>query len=733
VGRRLSLGNTNIASATQGSSSNINEDFFSEMDEQESSTPNTVLQNPRAASGKRPPAPPTQNECDVPSPGTQLGVQAIAQASEILANAQAFVSQLNAPPAHTQQATAPQVTAPQANLQQGNVASQQVGNAHPPPQKSGEALQSANHTNNAQINNSVISNPNQNQAGHTQNYNQAPFPRGNQPKPRARNHNNWQNKRSNIYMQNRTPHMQSSANHRQHVRNDGHRSQTHQQPRYFNNHQYSETQINHEARSQTSFREPHTRHPNFEEGREVVHHQLHDFANHPQITEPLYDQSHANDLHNTNQRHTLSPSVHSHYSNEEVHQGVDYGHPSNFHANGSNQGNGHSVPMASMQVRMQQQASYNPPPKLFLKPIEPQIFSGDKHAMSAIEFLDELDRYQVATGYTEREMLYYVIPHFLRGEAQQWWVSSQMFSKFASYNEFRNEFQNQYQPFNYKEQLRLEFDRRTQGEHERLSDYIVKILQYYRRLGIKHTEMEVIHRVITGVNPEYTPYFRTSQHFVNFRDFQSEAHVVDAQVARARQYVPPGRNSIEPNLLPQESSYELLRPQYSENRHYNNDTNSTWTHSSRSHDPYRNTNNGTDTNISHSQYTQNSDRRVSFNLQDQTRDADKYETPERFHESQNMKIEISPKEPCSRTSQYDTKTRHDGHSHNIPAPRRNESQSVSSQFSRDRSRSPSSERQRSNYRGKMSCFRCGGEHMIRECTQDPPSSGNGRSPDHRRQ
>ncbi len=683
--RKLSLGNMNMASTSQGSS-NVGDAPFQEMLDSGASTPNTVKQNPRAASGIRP-EPPQQNEHAAPNIVAQLGVVDNAH----------------------------QDNAPSQNANQNTTQSSAQANASIAA-RNGEQMQ---------------------------NTNQPSIRFEHEPSERQQSAQSTQRQnRSQQHMYYRTPHIQSSTNERPQGGHNGQRSQSHQQSRSHNTRQFGGRHTHHEARSERSNRESQHRSRLVNGYREVGHSEaLHNPHNQPPF-EPFYDNGHREgayhdivnnshssqppvtnmqDRHEISQMHVPSPALSQQgYANTSMHQGADYGQYTNFQANGRNEQTGAMGPMLAPQAAIQQHPSYNPPPKLFLKPIEPQPFSGDKHAMSAIEFLDELDRYQEATGYTEREMVNYVIPHFLKGEAQQWWVSSQMFSKFTSYNEFCTEFRNQYQPYNYIDQLRIEFDRRTQGEHERLSDYIVKILQYYRRLDMNYTETEVVYKVIRGLNPEYTPYFRTSQNYANFREFQREAHAVDAQVARARQYVPPGRQSIEPNLLPTESSYALPRPQYSTNRSWSNERNNNWSSFNRSRSPYN----------------QYNDRRVSFNMPDQPRTDYRYQSPERPSNQYNLEKAESYQRGRndSRNGRFENNDRRNGTYNNYVPSKANDSQTSQTgtrEQNRDRSRSPSTDRQRSTSREKMSCFRCGGEHMIRDCTQAP--SGNGRSPSQKRQ
>lgn len=352
----------------------------------EFNVPITVVTNPRGVGGMRPPNP-SHNEVVVPNLGAHLGVTN---------------------------------TVPQANV----------------------LLPNAIHENNTQK--SGPANPSAIEGIQVQNLNHVLFPTETQSTERLQSQTKQKQSRSQQHMNNRTPHLQSSANDRVNMGHDGQHRQSHFQPRQYANSHYGARQMRHETRSELSFREARPTSRNANEHREVAHPEnvdnlhhtqqsyvpiqnIHEYSQH--VASPI--QNHYGNVH-TNTQATDYDHSSNFYANTQT---TDYGHSTNFHANGSSEHYNASGPIPTMQTRTQHQSSYNPPHKLFLKLIEPQPFSGDKHIMSAIEFLDELDPYQAATGYTERKMVIYVIPHFLKGEAQQWWVSSQIFAKFTSNNE----------------------------------------------------------------------------------------------------------------------------------------------------------------------------------------------------------------------------------------------------------------------------------------------------------
>lgn len=186
----------------------------------------------------------------------------------------------------------------------------------------------------------------------------------------------------------------------------------------------------------------------------------------------------------------------------------------------------------------------------FLKHIEPPTFIGAKDSKSAFEFLQELIKYQDIMSTTDYEMLTQVIPFVMKGDADIWYRTENELLPISGLHDFAQRLRRNFQPHNYTEKLKVEFERRTQGMGEPLCSYIVKLIEYYKRLNLRIEDQEVISRVISRLNPEYSCYFRDSRQFATLYEFKRQAEEVDALVARKYTYrPPPTRSEIEPNLL----------------------------------------------------------------------------------------------------------------------------------------------------------------------------------------
>lgn len=329
------------------------------------------------------------------------------------------------------------------------------------------------------------------------------------------------------------------------------------------------------------------------------------------------------------------------------------------------------------------QGSYRP----WLKVPDPPSFSGNNDTISPYEFLKEIEKFQIRVGCSDWELLNNVIPHLLRGYASSWYEGTSQITQFISFAHFSEKFKNQFQTHNHNEQLKKELERRTQARNERLCEYIVKILEYYRRLQWPMNEFEFVSRVISGLNPDYAPYFRSAHMFSSLKDFEKEAERVDSQIARLRSYRSPSpRSKIDPLLQPDNYSYKDRQRQ-----HY-------------------------------------------------------YQSSPKFREGYNNKPSTPFHRPEKRVSFGSPASYADSHKQNITpnkvpfspskapqSPARDISNRVKSPFNTptkrpDNYRSPAKESP-----GPIKCYRCQGPHRIRDCKVKSPASGNDRSPAHRRQ
>ncbi|CAL8115580.1 unnamed protein product [Orchesella dallaii] len=285
-------------------------------------------------------------------------------------------------------------------------------------------------------------------------------------------------------------------------------------------------------------------------------------------------------------------------------------------------------------------------PKPIMKHIDPPTFSGRNDNKSAYDFLEELRRYQNATGATCDMML----------------------------------------------QLRRELDRRSQGEHERLSDYIVVIIGYYKRLLRYVPDYEVISKVLYGLNPIYFTFSKDLSYINSLQAFLDEAQKIDEYVCRARSYrPPPTRNSIEQSL--QYTPFDGSKP-------------------------------ATDNSYD---YRQN-----------------RYRSPSPFPKSDNRTVTFAAKHNTSasenqaKSSEHSTKQNHD----NSPGKSNGYDGTFCTNYNRSASPQkvtptpspkasspgPSSILKTTAGSSTTGCWRCGGNHYKKDCPLSSPASGNGKPP-----
>lgn len=348
--------------------------------------------------------------------------------------------------------------------------------------------------------------------------------------------------------------------------------------------------------------------------------------------------------------------------------------------------------------------------KPIMKPVDPPPFRGHRDDISAFDFLEEVKRYQTLVGCTDNDLLQSIIPNLLHGIAFHWYNGEKRILPFQSFHDFCDRFKKHFLSYDYSEQLRKELEGRTQGENERLCDYIIKILEYNRRIGLDQSDREIISRILNGLTPEYLPYFRGAHQFHTLADFKRDAEMVDAQVARARQYRPPNRyRSIEPVLQPTEYAYGL--PNYDRTNHYSNYRQNTrdW----RPQTPPR----------QQSPYPRNEQRQVTFSSPNNNS----------YNDRNRNGYQSRSFESPSETSDERSTTQSPAHLNRVETRSRFSQSDKHSDGQQQRSRSSSADRTRSRTPDKIECYRCKGDHRIRDCPKSPSHSGNGLSPGQKRQ
>jgi hypothetical protein len=172
-------------------------------------------------------------------------------------------------------------------------------------------------------------------------------------------------------------------------------------------------------------------------------------------------------------------------------------------------------------------------------------YIGASDSRTPYDFLLELEKYQSIVGYTEEEMLTYVVPLALHQDAYNWLRYEPPFQNWV---EFRNRFRAEFQAIGYEEELRQELERRSQGPNETLTAYIRVILDYYQRVGRAYTEQQVVNRILKQMHPEFRQALQ-GRVIQNLNQLKTAAHDAQELIKGMRTYkLPPTVGTLEPSL-----------------------------------------------------------------------------------------------------------------------------------------------------------------------------------------
>jgi len=152
--------------------------------------------------------------------------------------------------------------------------------------------------------------------------------------------------------------------------------------------------------------------------------------------------------------------------------------------------------LQTIQTQLQEKdsSSHNtrPPRVSHLKTSDIRIprYEGAHESKTPYDFLQELEKYGMALGYTNRELLLQVVPHTLGDEAYRWYLFQG--HKIQDWQTFKAALRREFQPADYEVGLRRELEERSQGCHEPLTSYIRVINDFYDRLSPYAPEKERI-------------------------------------------------------------------------------------------------------------------------------------------------------------------------------------------------------------------------------------------------
>lgn len=173
-------------------------------------------------------------------------------------------------------------------------------------------------------------------------------------------------------------------------------------------------------------------------------------------------------------------------------------------------------------------------------------YIGPEDDKTPQDFLEELERYRLASQCSEMDLLQKILPTALKGGALRWF---RFMENLDSLESFKHEFRTEFEALNYQDRLRMELKRRTQAPDEPLTAYIHAIAEYYRRLNMNSLETEKVQTVLSQCHPSYRPFLR-GKSFTSLSELAKEAKTIQADLLSWHTYAPPPdpANCLEPSL-----------------------------------------------------------------------------------------------------------------------------------------------------------------------------------------
>lgn len=172
-------------------------------------------------------------------------------------------------------------------------------------------------------------------------------------------------------------------------------------------------------------------------------------------------------------------------------------------------------------------------------------YCGATDPKTPYDYLLEIEKYQTIVGYTSQEVLEFIIPVSLIGDADQWFRYE---PAFASWQDFATRLRSEFQAVGYVDDLKRELDFRYQGPDETLTAFIRIILDYYRRIGERTTEQQQVTKIKRLMHPEYRKALIGLQ-TNTLQELRAAAIQAQEIIKGDRSYkLPPLSGSLEPSL-----------------------------------------------------------------------------------------------------------------------------------------------------------------------------------------
>lgn len=172
-------------------------------------------------------------------------------------------------------------------------------------------------------------------------------------------------------------------------------------------------------------------------------------------------------------------------------------------------------------------------------------FAGSSDEKTPFDYLLEMEKYQSIVGYSDEDILGYVIPVSLTRDAYTWYRYE---AAFESWADFKTRLRNEFQAIGYIDDLKKELDSRYQGPNETLTVFIRVILDYYIRIGENVLEADQVAKIKKLMHPEYRKALigiRTN----TLAELRAAAPQAQELIKNYRSYkLPPTTGSLEPSL-----------------------------------------------------------------------------------------------------------------------------------------------------------------------------------------
>ncbi|CAN8010417.1 unnamed protein product [Ixodes pacificus] len=204
--------------------------------------------------------------------------------------------------------------------------------------------------------------------------------------------------------------------------------------------------------------------------------------------------------------------------------------------------------VAAFAQALQSMQRETPPPKTLIRIPVPEYSGHSDRALSATDFLLEIQRYRKATGLTEKETLGRVLPVALVGPAARW--HRLVGESAGTLDEFRALFRQEFLPADYLPRMRRELEERTQAPAEPVGEYLRAMQELLQIADPNATNQEQVERVVRQAYPTFSRYLR-GRPFGSLSELAQEARRVQADILAERRYhLPPAPRSPIDTLEP---------------------------------------------------------------------------------------------------------------------------------------------------------------------------------------